>query len=44
MDVTHAASCSNAVSTYRNRTHLEYALIARELGKLADTLDHMIVD
>ena len=26
------------------RTNLEYALIACKLGKLADTLDHMIVD
>ena len=26
------------------RTHLEYALVTCKLGKLADTLDHMIVD
>ncbi len=26
------------------RTHLEYALITRKLGKLADTFDHMVVD
>ena len=26
------------------RTHLEYALVACKLGKLADTLDHMVVD
>ena len=26
------------------RTHLEYALVTCKLGKLADTLDHMVVD
>lgn len=26
------------------RTHLEYALVTCKLGKLADTLNHMVVD